>query len=347
MGAAVAREERTALAEHRQRGVRLAHGEVLPELVTAYVTLGKLDAERSNAVLVLHGYTTGPSMLDAASNAAEGSWSGLVGPGRAIDTNRWFVICPNMLGSSYGSTGPASIDPRTGKPYGLSFPRIDVGDIVDAQKSMIDSMGITRLAAVVGPSLGAMQAFMWGTRYPERVARVVAAVGAPHHPALLDSAKVLEQLAGDPGWHDGRYYDHPGSMIPCLTKMRLATLERYGIDAELASRWPDPAARRDEIGRLAAEWAQEFDPISLYVLARAVEGFDVRGDLARMTSPLLYVLSRTDAGFPPSLARELAPAFDAAGLRWTYFELDSEKGHLASGADSHLWADTLARFMEA
>jgi len=332
---------------HERREVRLEGGDVLPSLVTAYSTLGRLNPDRSNAVLVVHGYTTGPSMLDPASNAAEGSWSGLVGPGRAIDTDRWFVICPNMLGSSYGSTGPASLDPRTGKAYGMTFPRITVADIVDAQKAMLEDLGITKLAAVAGPSLGAMQAFTWGTRHPDSVARVVAAVGSPYHANLLDAGAILKQLSADPGWHDGRYYEHPGSMVACLTRMRLATLERYGIDAELAQRFPDPAARCAEIERLAKEWAGEFDPLSLYVLAKAVDGFDVRGDLSRMKAPLLYVLSRTDAGFPPGLAKELAPLFDAARLRWKYVELDSEKGHLASGADSALWADELARFMQA
>ena len=332
---------------HERRDVRLEGGDVLPSLVTAYSTLGRLNPDRSNAVLVVHGYTTGPSMLDPASNAAEGSWSGLVGPGRAIDTDRWFVICPNMLGSSYGSTGPASIDPRTGKPYGMTFPRITVADIVDAQKAMLDDLGITKLAAVAGPSLGAMQAFCWGTRYPDSVERVVAAVGTPHHPNLINAEAVLKQLSSDPGWHDGRYYDHPGSMLPRLTAMRKATLELYGIDAELTARFPDPAARRAEIERLSKEWAQEFDPISLYVLAKAVEDFDVRGDLSRMSAPLLFVISRSDPGFTPALARELAPLFDAAKLDWKYVELDSEKGHLASGADSALWADELARFMQA
>jgi homoserine O-acetyltransferase/O-succinyltransferase len=329
---------------HEARDVRLESGAVLPRLATAYATLGRRDARGSNAVLVLHGYTTGPSMLFPGSNAAEGSWSGLIGPGRAIDTDRYFVICPNMLGSCYGSTGPGSVDPGTGRPYGMDFPSITIGDIVAAQVRLVDSLGIGVLAAVAGPSLGAMQAFTWATRHPERVARVVAAVGAPYRPAAAVRADdVVARLARDPAWRDGRY--DPKSLVPCLMQMRMATLERYGIEAELMTDFPDAGARRREVERLAGEWAREFDPGVLVVLARAIAAFDVRPDLPLMRAPLLYVLSRSDDTFPPMLAHELAPLFDAAQLPWTYIELDSDKGHLASGADSALWAGVLADFM--
>jgi len=348
MDGATLANEHTMLHVHRSRNFRLASGELLPELATAYATLGTLNADRSNAVLVLHGYTTGPSMLFPGSNAAEGSWSGLVGPGRAIDAERFFVICPNMLGSSYGSTGPGSIDPRNGRPYGIAFPRICVSDIVDAQKILLEALGITRLAAVIGPSLGAMQAFEWATRYPERVARVVAAVGAPFRPdGVVSHDAVLRQFEQEPSWRNGGYHEQPGGMVPCLARMRIATLERYGIDAELEGRFPDRAARRREIERLAHEWAREFDAGSLLTLARAIENFDVRANLPRMTASLLYVLSRSDDMFPPALARDLAPYFNVAGLRWSYVEIDSDKGHLASGADSDLWAGELSRFLAA
>lgn len=332
------------LATYEVRDFPLQCGETLPLLSTAYATLGELNASRTNAVLVLHGYTTGPSMLFPGSNAAEGSWSGLIGPGRAIDTSRYFVVCPNMLGSSYGSTGPGTIDPRTGRPYGMRFPTITMADIVDAQRRLVDALGIERLAAVAGPSLGAMQAFTWATRYPERVARIVAAVGAPYRPAgVVRADTILAELARDPAWRDGDYAQ--GALAACLTRIRTATLERYGIDAELAGRIPDATKRRGEIERMAASWAREFDPGSLVVLARAIEHFDVRAELTRVRAPLLYVLSRSDETFPPTLAHELAPIFDAARMHWSYVELASDKGHLASGVDSILWADVLADFM--
>lgn len=330
---------------HEVRNVTLESGNVLPLVTTAYATLGALNEARSNAVLVLHGYTTGPGMLFSGSNAAEGSWSGLIGPGRAIDTAQFFVICPNMLGSSYGSTGPGSVNPQTGRAYGLDFPPITLGDVVDAQLRLTESLGIHRLAAVAGPSLGAMQAFLWATRYPERVDRVIAAVGAPYcPPGVVDSQGLLQRLTEQPGWENGRYAQ--GALVPCLTRLRLQTLERYGIDAELHSCFPDVERRRREMERMARKWAEEFDPGSLVILAQAAEKFDVRGALERMRARLLYVLSKSDATFPPDLVNDLGPLFDAADIDWRYVELESAKGHLASGADSELWAGALREFVQ-
>jgi homoserine O-acetyltransferase len=315
----------------------LACGALLPRLVTSYASRGQLDPDGGNAVLVLHGYTTGPAMLFPGSTVAEGSWSDLIGPGLAIDTDRYFVLCPNALGSCYGSSGPSSIDPATGHPYGLDFPAITLDDIVDAQLRLVDALGISKLAAVVGPSLGAMQAFAWAVRHPQRVARIVAAVGAPYNPGILDVPGTLAAVR--------RAVESPEGVRNFLVRQRIATLEGYGIDADLSTRIPDPLARRQEIERLAMTWANEFDAASLVVLARAIETFDLRPSLSQIQAPLLYVLSRSDPLFPPSLERELAPLFDAAGLRWRYFELDSDKGHLASGADSGLWASVLADFL--
>jgi homoserine O-acetyltransferase len=324
--------------------VRLASGERLPEVTIAYRTLGRLNAAADNAVLVLHGYTTGPSMLDAGANVAEGSWSELVGSGKAIDTDRYFVVCPNMLGSAYGSTGPGSVDPATGQRYGASFPRITVEDIVSTQAKLVEALGIRRLAAVVGPSFGGYQALQWAVMYPFFVERVVAAVSAPYNPAsAVHSAGLLAQLEAQPEWNHG--HPAPGAMVDFLTRLRVDTLTRYGVDAELRGRVPDAQARASEIQRLAREWAQGFDAGSLLSLARAAEQFDLRGRLGDIRAPVLLVLSRTDPVFSPELARELAPLFRAAGLRWSYLELDSELGHFASGADAGLWAGELRRFL--
>jgi len=147
----------TAIAEPKTfstRDFRLQSGTVMPSLTIAYATLGTLAPDRGNAVLVTHGNTSGPQMIDPGGSTGEGSWSELVGPGKAVDTNRFFAICPNMLGSSYGSTNAASIDPATGKPYGPRFPDITVSDIVATQRLLLDDLGIEKLVAIVGPSYG-------------------------------------------------------------------------------------------------------------------------------------------------------------------------------------------------
>jgi homoserine O-acetyltransferase len=333
------------LLTHVARDFRLDSGAILAEAVTVYRTLGRLNPEGDNAVLILHGYTTGPAMLDAASSAAEGSWSELVGPGKAIDSNRYFVVCPNMLGSSYGSTGPGSIDPATGKPYGINFPSITLQDIVRLQKDVLDSLGAKRLALVAGPSFGGYQSLQWAVSYPALVERVVAAVCAPYNPpSAVLSAPLREQLAREPAWNSG--HPAPGAMRDWLARLRVATLTRYGVDAELAPRFPDAAARAAELQRLAVEWADVFDAGSLLTLAHAAENFDLRPRLAEIRAPLLMVLSRTDGVFSPALARDFAPLLSSANVPWSYVELDSEKGHFSSGADAHMWSPVLRKFMD-
>lgn len=330
---------------HRHLPLTLQGGAVLAGACTAYRTLGRLDPAGRNAVLVLHGYTTGPSMLDEGANVAEGSWSELVGPGKAIDSERYFVICPNMLGSSYGSTGPGSVNPATGRPYGIDFPRLTVRDIVEAQKELLDALGVQELAAVVGPSLGGYQALQWAVRFPGMVQRVVAAVSAPWNPpGAVQSTTLREQLAAQAAWNSG--HPAPGSMVDWLTALRVTTLTRYGVDDELRARLPDAPARAAEIQRLAREWAKGFDPNSLLTLALAAEDFDLRVQLHTIQSPLLMVLSRSDQVFSPALAREFAPVLSTAGVPWSYVELDSDKGHFASGADAAMWSQTLRRFMD-
>ena len=333
---------------HHSTDFRLASGVVLPELLQSHVALGTLNDSGDNAVIVLHGLTTGPSMLNPDAFAAEGAWSDLVGPGRAIDTDRFFVVCPNALGSSYGTTGPASIDPRTGRPYGPTFPDVTVGDMIHAQKRLLDHYGVTRLVAAAGPSMGGYQAFEWGVAYPDFVQRVAAAVTCPYHRSKIASEIALrEALAAAPAWRDGQYVDTPGSMVPTMRTMRIATLKRYGIESELTATLPDPSAREAAIDRLATDWAAAFDANALLTLTRACDRFDVRPRLHDMRAPLLYVNSRTDIGFPPELAAEVMPLFQAAGIQARYIELDSDKGHLASGADAALWSDDLARFLQA
>src|SRR5258708_11188403 len=161
------------------RDCRLQSGTVMPAVTIAYKTLGQLSPGRDNAVLVTHGNTSGPQMIDPGGSTGEGSWNELVGPGKAVDTNRFFAICPNMLRSSYGSTNAASIDPATDKRYGARFPDITVGDIVASQRLLIDSLGIDKLVALVGPSYGGFQAFQCAVDYPVMMRGMAARVTAP------------------------------------------------------------------------------------------------------------------------------------------------------------------------
>ena len=324
---------------------RLENGATLPELELAYVTHGTLAPDGRNAVLLTHGYTSSHHMVDGEDGPRTGEWGTLVGPGAPIDTDRFFVVASNMLGSSYGSTGPASVSPKTNRPHGPAFPDISLADIVAAQRAMLDALGVRHLVAVVGPSYGGFQAFQWAVSYPDFVDGIVPTITSPKSPRPASSLdELVAYLARDPNWNGGDYYDR-GGVLPTLTRLRVDTLRLYGIEQQLAAAFPDRAAREAEIQRQAAAWAHVFDANSLIVLRRASNRFDVTGELGRIRAKLLYVLSRTDRIFPPALAAEFMPQFKRAGIDAEYVELDSELGHSCGPDEAPQWAPRLAAFM--
>ena len=329
------------------RDFRLQNGTVMPEIDIAYETYGRLAADGTNAVLITHGYTS--SHHAAGRNPANGSqpgwWDGLIGPGKAIDTDRLFVVASNMLGSSYGSTNGASPDLSTGKPYGADFPAITVRDIVAAQKALIDSLGVRHLVAVAGPSYGGYQAFQWAVAYPEMMDAIAAVVTAPRaQDAEKRLAELTARLATDPEWHGGHYYGR-GAAKSVLTQIRFETLMRYGYDEQLAPRYPDKRAREQAIRQLAADWAKGWDANSLVILRRATIGFDTVKDFARIRAKVLYVLCRSDALFPPSLPPGVMKDLADAGVEARYFEIDSDLGHSASGPEHAKWSPVLREFL--
>ena len=328
---------------------RLQSGIVMPSVTISYRTLGTLAPNRDNAVLVTHGNTSGPQMIDPGGSTGEGSWNEIVGPGKAVNTNRFFAICPNMLGSSYGATNAADIDPGTGKRYGSRFPDITVSDIVATQRRLIDHLSIKRLVAIVGPSYGGFQAFQWAVNYPDMMKGIAPVVTSPLVPRERSEGNVerlLGTLSKDPNWNGGDYYDR-GGVKETMTQIRIATLKTYGIETRLKATMSDPvqieAAIRDE----AARWAGGFDANSLIILAKALRGFDVTAQFGRIKSKVLFVLSRTDKLFPPDIAPAVMQGLKAAGVDADYFLLDSELGHSASGLDAHKWAPRLKQFMDS
>lgn len=339
----------TELKTFTTSNFRLQNGGVLPEVTIAYRTVGTLSANRDNAVLITHGNTSGPQMIDPGGSTGEGSWCEIVGPGKAVDTNRYFAICPNMLGSSYGSTSAASIDPRTGRHYGPRFPDITVGDIVATQRALLDGLGIEKLVAIVGPSYGGFQALQWAVDYPDAMRGIAAVVTAPLVPRERSEgnvARLMATLSQDPNWNGGDYYDH-GGVLESMIQIRSATLKTYGIETRLRDTLSDAAEIEAAIRAEATEWAKGFDANSLLTLAKALRGFDVTAQFGRIKAKLLYVLSRTDRLFPPELAQQVMPALKGAGVDADYFLLDSDYGHSASGRDAHKWAPRLRTFMDS
>ena len=286
---------------------RLQSGEVLPQVTIAYCTRGRLAADGRNAVLVTHGYTSGHRMIESGGGSSEGSWSELVGPGAPMDTERNFVVCCNMLGSSYGSTNAAARDPRTGRPYGSRFPHITVADIVTAQRYLLRHLGVQHLRAVVGPSYGGFQAFQWAVTFPDDMDGVVSVVSSPRaeprsrrlaagalqaqselaRRRLLRHTRDVRQPAGT-AHRDAEGIRH--GCIGCRGRAHRCGMGQ-GVRCEFAA---DPRPRHGGV-RCDARPA------------------------AHPRAAAVYVLSRTDALFPPGLAPEVMDLLQKAGVAATLF----------------------------
>jgi homoserine O-acetyltransferase/O-succinyltransferase len=326
----------------------LENGQVLSDVTIAYDTYGRLAPDGRNAILITHGYTSNHHAAGryGPADSKVGWWDRLIGPGKAIDTARFFVVSSNVLGSCYGTTGPGSLNPATGKPYGPEFPDLTMRDIVVAQHEFLIRLGVTHLVAVAGPSLGGRQAFQWAVTYPDFMDGIVAVASSPKGLGKDDAVHhLMQRLATDPNWNDGWYYER-GGITPTLTTIRMETLKRYGIEAVIGSGQLSPAQREARIRRQAEAWAREFDAHSLVVLRKASVRFDAQRDFNAIRAKVLYVISRTDQLFPPSMGARVMGRLQAAGVEATYVELDSNFGHLASGREADQWAPTLQAFLE-
>jgi homoserine O-acetyltransferase len=316
----------------------------------AYETFGTLSSERDNAVLITHA-------LAADSHAAHhaddrpGWWDAVVGPGKPIDTDRFFVICPNLLGSCHGTTGPSSIDPATGTPYGPRFPRITVGDWVTVHAGLLDALGIGRLYAVAGGSIGGQQALELALRFPERVARVVVVAAAARLSAqgLAFNACGRTSVVNDPNFRAGDYYGHaPPLSGLCTARMmaHITYLSDEGMRDEFGRRRGDAQrpsgdtvgaefAVGDFIAEQGRRFAESFDANSYLAITRAMDLYDAaswgNGDLVkaceRIRARILLLSFDSDWLYPPKDCRELALALIRAGKRVHHANIPSPHGH--------------------
>ena len=317
-------------------------GGELRNLEVAYETYGTLAEDAANAVLICHGYTSNPN--------AAGWWSGLIGAGKALDTDRWFIVCCNMLGSAYGSSGPPSMNPDTGKPYGADFPELTLADMAKAQEHVLRSLGIEQLAAIVGYSFGGQLALQWATSSPTRMNCLAVVASALRSRNDARSVSALEQrFAACAGWNGGHYLDgaeNERDIRRELRKLRLETLRAYGFERHACDRLKDEVKVAEQMREVTTKWASEFDANALITLRRANVRFDATPLADNIRAPVLYVLSRTDSLYPPSLAQPTLDRLHEAGKSARYFEIDSDYGHFAPSADWHLWGDELARFID-
>lgn len=334
--------------------MKLESGASLGPVTVAYETYGELSPEKDNAILVAHAFSgdshaAGYYRTDK-EDARPGWWDNVIGPGKGIDTNRYFVICSNIIGSCMGSTGPASINPTTGKPYGLDFPVVTIGDMVDVQKQLLNHLEIAKLHSVIGGSVGGMQVLEWCVRYPEMIRSAVPIATTMRHSAMAIAFNEVARQAimADPKWNNGNYYDTSppdtglavARMIGHVTYLSDEAMRRkfgrrlqsgeefsfkFGVDFEVES----------YLRYQGSKFVQRFDANSLLYITKAADYFDLeerskgggKADFSMTNSKFLVISYSTDWLYPTYQAKELVKALKRAGQNVSFCEIESDTGH--------------------
>lgn len=341
---------------HFNEPLALASGHTLGAYELAIETYGTLNADASNAVLICHALNASHHVAGIAEDNPDdiGWWDNMVGPGKPVDTNVFFVIGVNNLGSCFGSTGPASIRPETGQPWGADFPVLTVEDWVSAQARVADRLGITRFAAVMGGSLGGMQALSWSLTLPDRVAHCVVIASTPTLSAqnIAFNEVARRAIITDPEFHGGHYYAHNTVPKHGLSVARMVGHITYLSDDDMAEKFGrtqrEPAAGgayhygygvefevESYLRYQGEKFSRYFDANTYLLITRALDYFDpareTGGDLAQALAPAtadyLLVSFTTDWRFAPARSREIVRALLQNGQPVTYAEIDAPHGH--------------------
>jgi homoserine O-acetyltransferase len=371
---------------HFSEPLPLKSGATLADYALTYETYGTLNAARSNAVLVCHALNASHHVAGtyAGQPRSEGWWDNLVGPGKPLDTNRFFVIGINNLGSCFGSTGPMHPNPATGRPYGAGFPVVTVEDWVDAQARLIERLGIAQLAAVLGGSLGGMQALAWTLRHPQRVRHCIAVATAPNLSAqnIAFNEVARRAIITDPDFHGGHFYEHGAvprrglrvaRMIGHITYLSDDSMEeKFGRRIRQAQAANPLGEARTEADFLYStqdiefqiesylrhqgdKFSEYFDANTYLLITRALDYFDPAreygGDLARAFAVarehrFLIVSFTTDWRFSPARSRELVKALVDNRIAVSYAEIDAPHGHDAFLLDDARYHRLLRSYFE-
>lgn len=347
--------------------LRLESGRILGPITLAYETYGELNAERSNAVLVAHAWTGDAHLAGKHSedDTKPGWWDAIVGPGRLLDTDRWFVICSNVIGSCYGSTGPASINPRTGKRYNLSFPVITVRDMVKAQALLLDYLGIDRLVTVLGGSMGGMQALEWATQFPDRVrsAIALATTSRPSPQAISLNAVARWAIFNDPTWKKGEYRKNPKDGLALARGIgHIAFLSDESMWQKFGRRFSARDGLFDFFGQFEVErylsyngynFVDRFDTNSFLYLAKALDLYDlawgyesVEEAFAQVKAPIQFFAFTSDWLYPPYQTEEMANVLRALGKPVEYHLIESAYGHDAFLLEHETFTPMVREFLD-
>jgi len=333
-------------AEHPHE-LKLESGQSLGPVTLAYEAYGTLNKEKSNAILVCHALSGDAHAAGFyEGDKSPGWWDEMIGPGKALDTNKYFVLCSNVIGGCKGSTGPASVNPKTGKPYALGFPIITIKDMVRAQKYLIDHLGIKQLLCVIGGSMGGMQTLQWVATYPENVQSAIPiATALKHSPQQIAFDEVGRQaVMADPAWDEGNYY---GKAAPerGLAVARMIGHITYMSDKSMEEKFSRRLKEKDYSFKFSTDFEVEgylryrgdnfvkrFDANSYLYITKAMDYFDVSADKliprdAHIDVRFLVISFKSDWLYPSYQSQEIARQLKIRGIDATYCEINSTYGH--------------------
>ncbi len=351
--------------------LKLDCGVSIAPVTIAYQTYGRMNADKSNIILICHALTG--DQHAASSHPVTGKpgwWNYMVGPGKPIDTDRYYLICANVLGGCMGTTGPADLDPKTGKPYGLTFPVITIGDMVRAQAMLLDHLEIEDLFCVLGGSMGGMQVLQWAAAYPDRVfSAVPIATAAKHSAQNIAFHEVGRQaIMADPTWHGGDYYSHEETPRKGLAVARMAAHITYLSEAALHRKFGRNLQDRESITygfdadfqiesylrHQGFTFVDRFDANSYLYITRAMDYFDLAADYGGVlanafkgSSTRFCVVSFTsDWLFPTSENRTIVLALNSVAANVSFVEIETDKGHDAFLLDEPEFHSVLSGFLD-
>ena len=349
----------------------LQSGVSLAPVTIAYQTYGTLNAEKTNTILICHAltmdqYVAGPH----PTTGRAGWWNAIVGPGNVIDTDRFFVLCANVLGGCMGSTGPKEINPETGRPYGLHFPVITIRDMVQAQARLLDQLGIEKVFCVTGGSMGAMQALEWAHLFPDRVGAAVPIAGSYRHSAQNIAFHEVgrQAIMADPEWRQGNYLEEKTNPKGGLAVARMAAHITYLSETSLHRKFGRKLQDRDRptygfdadfqvesyLRHQGYTFVDRFDANSYLYITRAMDYFDLAeendGSLvnAFKDTPVRFCLISftSDWLFPTAESREIVHALNANAAKVSFVEVETDKGHDAFLLDEPEFHGTLKGFLD-
>jgi homoserine O-acetyltransferase len=355
-----------------EQPLQLDSGQALHGAEVAYKTYGVLNEARSNAILICHALTGDQHVASPHPHTGKpGWWARMVGPGLPIDTDRFFVVASNVIGGCMGSTGPSSENPATHRPYGLGFPVITIGDMVRAQAALMDALGVEKLFAVIGGSMGGMLALQWASAYPERIASCLVIASAPRHSAqnIAFNEVGRQAVMADPEWKGGDYLSLGGRPEKGLAVARMAAHITYLSDPALQRKfgrelqadglsWGFDADFQVEsyLRHQGASFVDRFDANSYLYITRALDYFDLAGQHGGVLAKafersrevrFLVVSFSSDWLYPTAESRSVARALNAAGARVSCVEIESDKGHDAFLLDEPVFDEVMAGFLRS